>query len=140
MVSKYEMLALIEDNFVKTTNVSNPSFKIILFVFACLYFHYTYLDTHIHKIHHLRASEIFIAVGRSKHIHKFALNRYSWTITMYTPYFKGLPLYFILISEMESLKANLNSRKEILFRKRELNLMREMLVGIYTNLDVFLTK
>ena len=32
--SKYEMVALIEDNFVRRTDVSSPTFEFILFLFA----------------------------------------------------------------------------------------------------------
>ena len=66
MGSKYEMVALIEDNLVISTDVSSPTFELINFLFACVYFHYNHLNTHIHKNHRLRASPIFIAAGRAK--------------------------------------------------------------------------
>ena len=64
------------------------------------------LNMHIHKIHHLQESPVFITEGIEKHLHKFALTRYPWTITTYTPYFTGITLHVILITEIESLKAN----------------------------------
>ena len=79
--SKYEMVALIEENFVRRTDVSSPTFELIPFLFTCVCFHYIHLDTHIHKNHHCRASPIFIVADRAKHLHKFALTRYPWTIT-----------------------------------------------------------
>ena len=63
------------------------------------------LNMYILKIHNLRASPIVIAAGRAKHLHKFALTRYPWTITTYTPYFTGITPHAILMPEMESLKA-----------------------------------
>ena len=102
--SKDEMLQFIEENFLIKTDVSSPTLELILFLFSCVCFHYTHLEMYIHKIHHLRASPIFIAAGRAKHLHKFALTIYPWTFTMYTPYFTGIPPHVILMSEMESLK------------------------------------
>ena len=93
--SKYEMVALIEDNFVRSIDVSSPTFELIQFLFACVCFNYTHLDKHIHKIHHLLESPILIAAVRSKHLHKFALTRYPWTITPYTTYFTGITPHFI---------------------------------------------
>ena len=77
--SKDAMVALIEDNFVRRTDVSSPTFELIKKIFACVCFHYTHLNMHIHKNHPLRASPIFIAAGRAQHLHKFALTRYPWT-------------------------------------------------------------
>ena len=37
--SKYEMVALIVDNFVRRTDVCSPTFELIQFLFACLCFH-----------------------------------------------------------------------------------------------------
>ena len=34
--SKYEIVALIEDNFVRRTDVSSPTFDLIQFLFACV--------------------------------------------------------------------------------------------------------
>ena len=79
--SKYEMVALIEENFVRRTDVSSPTFNILQFLFECVCFHYTHLNAHIHKNDRLRASPMFIVAGRAKHIHKFALKRYPWTST-----------------------------------------------------------
>ena len=33
---------------------------------------------------------MFSAAGIEKHLHKFALTRYPWKITTYTPYFTGI--------------------------------------------------
>ena len=49
MGSKDEMVALIEENFARRTDVSSPTFELIQFLFACVCFHYTHIDTHIHK-------------------------------------------------------------------------------------------
>ena len=46
--SKDEKVELIEDNFVRRTDMYSPTFKLIQFLFVCLCFHYTHLDTHIH--------------------------------------------------------------------------------------------
>ena len=83
--SKDEIMAFIEDNFVIIIDVSSPTFNIILFLFSSVCFYYTHLDMHIHKNHHLRESPIFIDAGRAKYLHKFALTRYCWTSTTYTP-------------------------------------------------------
>ena len=50
--SKYEKVSLIVDNFARRTDVSSTTFEIIQFLFACVCFHYTHTDTHIHKNHH----------------------------------------------------------------------------------------
>ena len=101
MGSKDEMVAFIEENFLRSTDVYSPTFEILQLLFACLRFHYTHLNTHIHKNHRLRESPIFIAAGREKNINKFLLTRYPWTSTTYTPYFKGIPTNFMLMSEIE---------------------------------------
>ena len=64
------------------------------------------LNMHIHKIQNLQESPVFITEGIEKHLHKFALTRYPWTSTTYTPYFTGIPPHVILMSEIESLKDN----------------------------------
>ena len=98
------MVALIEDHFVIRTYMSIPTFEFIQFLFACVCFHHTQLDTQIHKIHHLRASQMLIDADIAKHLHKFDLTRYPWTITTYTTYFTLIPPHTILMSEIESLK------------------------------------
>ena len=98
--SKYEMVALIEENFAKKTDVSSPTFNILQILFACVCFHYTHLDMYIHKNHHLQASPIFIATCRAKHLRKFALTRYLWTSATYTPHFTGIPPHVMLMSEI----------------------------------------
>ena len=103
--SKYEMVVLIEENFVRKIDVSSPTFDLIKYLFACVCFNYTHLKTHIHKNHRLRASPIFIAAGRDKHLHKYDLTRYPWTSTTYNSYFTGIPPHVMLMSEIESLKA-----------------------------------
>ena len=64
--SKYEMAELIEENFVRKTDVASTTLELINFLFACVCFHYTHFETHIHKNHRLRESPIFIAAGRAK--------------------------------------------------------------------------
>ena len=98
--SKYEMVALIEDNFVRWTYVSISTFNILQFLFAYVCFNLNHPNRHIHKNHRLRASPIFIGVGRAKYLSSFALNRYPWTSTTYTPYFAGIPLHVMLISDI----------------------------------------
>ena len=60
MGSKYEMVALIEDNFIRSTDVSSPTINILQFLFACVCFHYKHLDAHMHKKHHLRAPQTLL--------------------------------------------------------------------------------
>ena len=96
--SKYEMVALIEENVVRRTDVSSPTFEIILLLFACVCFHFTHLDTHINKNHCLWESSIFIPTGRSKYLHKFALTRYPWTSMNCTPYFTRITPHVMFIS------------------------------------------
>ena len=76
------------------------NFYLSVYAFIILTLTRTYI-----KIHHLWASPIFISVGTAKHLHKFSLIRYPWTITTYTLYFTVIPLHCILMSEIESLKA-----------------------------------
>ena len=83
--SKDEMVAFIEDDFLRSTYVSSPTFELIIFLFACLCFHYTNLETHLHKTNRLQASQNFIAADRATHLHNFALTRYPCTSTTYTP-------------------------------------------------------
>ena len=49
--SKDEMVAFIEENFLRRTDVSIRNFDLIPFLFACVCFHCTRLDTNIHKNH-----------------------------------------------------------------------------------------
>ena len=69
------------------------------------------------------ASPIFIAADRAKHLNKFALTRYPWTSTTYTPYFIGITLNVIFMSEIESLKATFEQQTRDIFQemRNELN-------------------
>ena len=42
--SKYEMVALIVDNFMRILDLTSPTFDIIQYLFACVCFHCTYLE------------------------------------------------------------------------------------------------
>ena len=97
--------------------MSSPTFGILQYLFACVCFHYTHLDTHIHKNHRLWASSIFISAGKAKHLHKFALTRYPWTSTTYTPYFTGIPPHVMFMSEIESLKDNFEHHTRDIFQE-----------------------
>ena len=123
MGSKDEMVAFIEDNFLRRTDVYIPTFDVIIFLYACLCFHFTQIDTNIHKNHHFQASPFFIAAGRAKHINKFSITKYLWTSTTYTPCFTGIPPHVILMLEIESLKATFeNHTRDIVQEMRnELN-------------------
>ena len=83
---------------------------------------------HIHKIHHFRASPIFISAGRAKHLHKFALTRYPWTITTYTSYFTGILPDVILMSEIESLKNTFEQQTRDIVQEN-INELNERNVG-----------
>ena len=61
---KDKMETLIEENLVRSKDVSGPTFKLLKFLFACICFHYEHLDTHFHTNHSLRSSPIYIASGR----------------------------------------------------------------------------
>ena len=126
--SKYEMVALIEENFVRRTDMSCPTFELIPFLFACVCFYYTHLDMHIHKNHRLQASPYFIAAGRSKHLQMFDLTRYPWMSTTYPPYFTGIPPHVMLMSEIESLKATFEQQKRD-FVQEMINEFNERNVG-----------
>ena len=116
--SKDEILALIEENFMRRTDVSSPNFEILQFLFACLCFHYKHLDAHIHKNHCLRGSPIFIAVGEAKNLQIFDFTRYPCTITTYNPYAAVIPPHAMLMSEIEPLKDN--------FEQKTRNIVQEM--------------
>ena len=74
----------IKENLVIRKDVSGPTF--IKKKPACICFQYEHLDTHLHTNHRLRASPIYIASVREKYLHKYAVIRYPWLITNYTPY------------------------------------------------------
>ena len=48
VVSKDEMVAIIEENFVRLTYTSSPTFDLLLFRFTYVCFQYNQLLTHIH--------------------------------------------------------------------------------------------
>ena len=140
MSSKDEMVALIENNFMRRKAFSSPTFELIHFLFACVCFHYTQLDMNMYKNHSLRASPIFIAVRREKHIHEFALTIYPWTSTTYTPYFKGIPLHIMLVSEIESLNAIFEQQTIDIVQETRIDFNERNVCGVYKNLGAFLTK
>ena len=111
------MVALIEDNLARRTDVSIPTFELLQYLFACACFHYKHLDAHIHKNHRLRASPIFISTGRAKHLHNFDLIKYPWMIMTYTPYATGISLHIMLMLEIESLKLNFKQQTRNIFQK-----------------------
>ena len=95
---------------------------------------------HIHKNHHLRESPIFIDAGRAKYLHKFALTRYCWTSTTYTPYFVGIPLHVMLMPDIELLKAAFDQHTRDIVQEIR-NYLNERNIGEdYTKLDALLTK
>ena len=102
---KYRMETLIEDNLVRRTGVSSPTFEHLKYLFFFICFHCEYLDAHLNKIHRLRASPIYIAPVREKDLHKYDVIRYPWFSTNDSPYATGIPLHFILMAEIEALKA-----------------------------------
>ena len=105
------------------------TYELIQFLFVCVCFQYNHLDTHIHKIHHLRASPICIAAGRVKHLHKFALTRYPWKILIYTPYFTGIPPHVILMLEIESLKATFEQQTRDIVQEMRIELNERNVCG-----------
>ena len=114
--SKDEIVALIEENFMRRTDVSSPNFEILQFVFACLCFHYKHLDAHIHKNHCLRGSPIFIAVGEAKNLQIFDFTRYPCTITTYNPYATVIPPHAMLMSEIGSLKTTFEQQTKYIVK------------------------
>ena len=85
--------------------MSGPTFELLRYVFACICFHYEQLATNLHPNHRLRAPPIYIDSGREKDIHKYAVIRYPWLITNYTPYATGIPQHVIMMAKIEVLKA-----------------------------------
>ena len=86
-------------------------------------------NTHTQN-HRLRASPIFIAAGRTKHIHKFDLTRYPWTSTTYTHYLTVTPPHVMLMPEIESLKDTFKQYTRNIFQEMR-NELNERNVGGY---------
>ena len=95
----------IEENLGRRTEVSGPTFDLLEYLFTCICFHYQQLDAHFHTKHRLRAPQIYIASGRGKYLHKYAVIRHPWLSTNYTPYTTGIPPLVMLMAEIEALKA-----------------------------------
>ena len=128
---KDKIETLIEENLVRRIDVSGPTFEIIKYLFACIWFHYDHLDAHLHPNHRLRASPIYIASVREEDIHKYAVIRYPWLSSNYTPYSTNTPQHVMLMAEIEALKAEFEKKKHILSRIWERKSILEMLVGNY---------
>ena len=102
---KYNMETVIEDSLVIRIDVSGPTFEILEYLFACICFHYEHLDAHLHPNHRLRASPTYITSVREKDLYKYAVIRYTWLSTNYTPYAIGILPHIMLMAEIEALKA-----------------------------------
>ena len=61
---KDNMDTLIEENLVRRTYVSGPTFELLKYLFACIWFHYEHLEAHLYPNHRLRSPPIYIASGR----------------------------------------------------------------------------
>ena len=85
--------------------MSVPTFDILKYVFSCICFHYEHLDAHLQPNYRLKVSPIYIASGREKYLHKYAVIRYPWFSTNYTPYATSITPHVILMAEIEVLKA-----------------------------------
>ena len=106
---------LIEDNLVRRTDVSGSTFDLKK-IFACICFHYEHHDTHLHTKHRLRASPMYIASGREKDLHKYAVIRYPWLSTNYTPYVTGIPPHVMLMAGIEALKSEFEKQTTRIFK------------------------
>ena len=64
-----------------------------------------------------------IAAGGAKHIHEFYLTRNPWMSKTYNPYYTGIPLHVMLISEKESFKATFEQQTRYIVQEtiNELN-------------------
>ena len=96
---KDRMETLIEKNFSRRIYVSVPTFKTINFLFAYICYHYENLYAHLHPNHRLRASSMYIASGREKVLHKYAVIRYTWLSINYTPYTTGISPHVMLMAK-----------------------------------------
>ena len=103
---------LIEENFARRIDVSGPTFELLKYLFTCICFHYQQLDAHFHTKHRLRAPQIYIASGRGKYLHKYAVIRHPWLSTNYTPSATGISPHVMLMAEIEALKAAFEKGKK----------------------------
>ena len=85
------MEKLISETYVKKEAMSGSTFAMLKFVVASICYNYSYLETNLFLTHCIRSNPLFVALG-SNHIWNNAFCRFSWTSTVNTPVFTGIPL------------------------------------------------
>ena len=75
---------IIEDKFLDEEEVEPHVFELVNYLFAAVYFHYDYLDSHLPKESKLRASPLYIACSDFE-FRGEAKIAYPWSDTEYTP-------------------------------------------------------
>jgi len=107
---------------VKRSEISAPTYELLTFLLANLCFHFEYLDTTLPSDHSIRVSPVFSAVSRSP-LRKYAVIRYPWNSTMYTPVTTGIPPHVVMMNQFKSFKLKLEKQTGNLIDalKKELN-------------------
>ena len=106
------MTKVIEQNLARKEQVTNTLWELLPHLFASLCYHYRYLDENLHSRNRLRASPIFVETGVSTTLRTFAVVKYPWEKTRYTPYPTGIPPHVIILSQFEEMKVSLKSQSD----------------------------
>ena len=80
---------------------------LVRFLFASLCYHYEHFNTYLHCEHKLHSTPLFMAAFHSN-FKQYAIIKYPWNASEYTPFFTGIPLHVMMLSELEGLRLKLD--------------------------------
>mmetsp|Transcript_8451 Transcript_8451/g.12231 ORF Transcript_8451/g.12231 Transcript_8451/m.12231 type:complete len:297 (-) Transcript_8451:662-1552(-) len=107
---------VLEATCVEKNGTKPQTFGLLRYLFACLCYHYKYLDEKLHETSQLRASSVFIEAAVFEHADR-ATTAFPWNATSYTPKFTGVPPHVMILVKMEELKVELAKQSEVIADK-----------------------
>ena len=114
-------------------SVSAAIFGMFQYLFAAVAFHYDYLDRTLDEQNKLRASPVFMELADCE-IKDYAVVRYPWELTPYSPKPTGIPPHVMLLNKLEGMEKQFSTYPELImngFRQE----MKELRQSIKEELD-----
>lgn len=121
---------LVEETCVENKEVNPQTFVLIRNLFACLCYHYRYLDEGLHKKNPLRGSAVFAGVSKFEHRDNATVS-YPWKATAFTPKFTGIPPHVMMLVKMEDLTMELRKQSNVIMDKLKSELNERSVGGAH---------
>ena len=107
---------MLEEKFIKSTDISPSSFHLLQSLFAALCYHREYLEEVLSPRNKLRASPLFNTCFVFEHRDQ-AVTAFPWNATSRTPQFSGIAPHTMILVEMERLKKDMAKQAEMISEK-----------------------